>query len=463
MILFPDQERLANAVNAEFKKGYNAVLMQAATGSGKSVIASYIIKRSMGLGNVVWFVVPRRELIRQMSETFSEIGIPHSFIADKLPYDPMAKVYIVSMQSIMNKLDRIINIPDRVIIDEVHFGGAGLAKIIAWAKLYGAKILGLSATPNRADGRALGEWFDSMVCGESIKWLQENKRLALYRPFAPDHLDLSMIGTNDNDYNQKQLRSKMESDTYLIGNAVSHYKKHAMDMLGITFAVGVRHSQILAQAYRDAGVVAMHMDGETPEIERKRIARAFALGEIKMLCNAELLTFGYDLASASGIKGVTIKCMMDCQPTKSLPKQMQKWGRNLRYDGTHHLFFDHGNNFYEHGMPNDDREWKLEGREKLKRKKVDKNIVKAMSCTQCHYCHPPAPKCPNCGYEYPITERKISELDAELQEIEEIKRKKDARKEVGMAKSLNDLMVIAKARGYNKGWAFRMAKAKKLI
>jgi DNA repair protein RadD len=458
--LFEDQNELVQSVNNEFAKGHKNVLMQSATGSGKSVMASYIISRSLSAGNVIWFIVPRRELIRQMSENFSQFNIPHSFIASGYPCRDWHKVFIVSLQGIQRRMGSII-LPQRAIIDEVHFGGKGLDGVIKPMKQNGTKILGLSATPNRNDGRGLGDWFDTMVCGKSVKWLIENKRLATYRPYAPEHIDLSGIGKLAGDYNQGKLSSRM-SDRYLVGNSVNYYLKHGENKPFITFDVSVDNSKMMEQAYRDAGISAAHMDGGTPEDERRRIARDYAKGHIKMLCNADLLTFGYDLASASGIKGVAIQGMIDRQPTLSLTKQMQKWGRFLRYDGEIHKLFDHANNIEEHGFPCDDREWTLEGREKITKGEQAERLVKSMVCSSCHFAHKPADHCPNCGHEYPKMGREIDEIDGELVEIDIVNKKREERMEVGKAKTIQDLFKIQKERGYKKGWVWQVARAKNI-
>lgn len=455
MILYPDQISTLNKVYDKYRSGNKHVLLQAATGSGKSAMASALIKRSMGIGNIVWFVVPRRELIKQMSETFNDFGIDHGVIAAGYDYNPTVSVYIVSLGTITRRLDKVTRWPSRVVFDEVHFGGAGLDKVVRAAQDNGALTLGLSATPNRSDGRGLGKWFETMVSGPSIKWLIENKRLSKFRAFAPDHIDLSGISKVAGDYNQGELAQRMEQDRVLIGNSVKHYQKHAMGKLGITFAVGVKHSQLLAQAYRDAGIPAAHMDGDTPDDERKRIAKAFARREILQLCNSDLLTFGYDISSASGIKGVVIECMTDCKPTMSLPLQMQKWGRVLRYSDYPHLIFDHANNTDTHGLPDEDREWTLEDKPKSKRGASERTI-EVQSCPSCYFVHKPALSCPSCGHVYEVKAREIEEVEGELQEVQERKRKQEKWK----LKTLEDLIKFGHAMGYKSGWAYQYAKAK---
>lgn len=459
--LFPDQEATIENIRSAMCRTKN-VLLQFPTGGGKSVIASELVGGATKKGKRSWFVAPRRELIRQLSETFTDLEIPHSFIAAGKHYDVMAQNKICSLETLKRRLGKE-TAPDLAIIDETHYGDAGLDSVMQYLKANGTYILGLSATPWKLSGKGLGCWYDEMVKGPSVKWLIENKRLSEFRAFAPDIIDLSGVGITGGDYNKASLSSRMESDRVLVGNVVDHYKKHASGLRGVTFGVSIAHSQLLAQTYRDSGIPAVHMDGETPEEDRIRYAKAFAKREILQICNAELLTFGYDLASASGDKNATIEVMSDCQPTISIAKQWQKNGRVLRYDIKPHLIFDHANNIMTHGRPDKDMEWSLEDRIKGKKKESKERTVQVTRCDYCFYTAPSFTVCPNCGKERDVSSREIDSVDGELKELtdEEIEfEKKKSRMEVGKARTLDDLWRIQKERGYKPGWVFTQAKIK---
>ncbi len=468
--LLPDQIELIQAAKDKVRGGCKSLLIQGATGSGKTVIASEIISGAYRKDKICFFIVPRKELLRQTSNTLKEFGIPHSFIAAGMRCDPKAKIFVCSMQTLKNKLAIV---PDIAIIDECHYSGAAVDKIVETYKAAGAVILGLSATPWKMSGKGLGCYFDDMVQGPSIRWLIDNKRLSRYRAFAPDTPDLSNIRVVAGEYNSKQLSERMTDDRVLIGNSVKHYKSHASGKLGITFGVSIKHSQMLAQAYRDAGIPAMHMDGDTPEEERQRIAKAYARRELFQLVCAELLCFGYDLSSASGIKNVCIQAMTDCQPTLSLAKQCQKNGRFLRYEDEIHTLLDHAGNIGtelspKHGMPCDDREWTLEDRKKSSRGESEKTIPVRQCLSDgdrvgCNYCHKPAPVCPNCGVPYPVQSREVKELDGELAEIAIQAEKKEARQQQGKAQTLEDLIALGASRGYKNPafWARKVIAGRK--
>lgn len=459
--LEPDQIESINKVETAMKAGRRSILLQGATGSGKSYIGAEIIRRALIKNRTVWFLVPRRELIRQMHETFNDFGIEHGYIAAGYPMNPFVSTHICSVDSLRTRLSKV-KAPNLAFIDETHHGGDGLDVVIKWLKANGTWIIGLSATPWKLSGKGLGCWYDELITGPSIRWLIDNKRLSQYRAFAPDQPDLSMLDIVSGDYAKGQLAERMEQDRVLIGNSVKHYREHALGTLGITFAVSRKHSEMLAETYRDAGIPAMHMDGDTPEDKRIAIAKAYAKRELWQLCNCDLLTFGYDVASASGVKGVCIQTMTDCQPSLSVSKQRQKNGRFMRYDGTVHTLFDHAGNIGtennpKHGMPCDDIEWSLA--DKKKKRDGGERSIAVRECPKCKFCFHPAKICPNCKYEFPIEYRTVKEVEGELKELEKFE-KKEKRQENGRAKTIADLQAIAKERGYKQGWVWKQAQIK---
>jgi superfamily II DNA or RNA helicase len=462
--LYPDQHELIEKAGNAMRAGSKAVLIQAATGSGKSVMASELIRRAQAKGSHTWFTVPRRDLITQMSKTYAKFDIPHSFVAAGYQTNSLSNNMICSTDTLINRLDKITRAPKLAVIDECHIGSEGMNNLIKWFKSRGTYIVGLSATPVKLSGQGMGMWYDDMVQGLPIKRLIELQRLSQYRAFAPNKPDLSKVGKAAGDYAKGQLSSFMEGERQLIGDAVSHYKQHAMGKLALTYCVSIKHSQMVAESFRNAGIPAAHMDGETPPNERKRIIAAYARRELLVLTNCELMTYGFDLASQVDMD-VTIECMIDLRPTQSLALQLQKWGRVLRYKDFPALIFDHASNIQypdgtpNHGFPCTDRDWTLDSRSKKEREQAERTI-KVRQCEQCFFCHTPAPVCPNCGYVYPVVGREIEQVEGELSEIEVAEVKKKARVEVGKAKTIAELQAIAAARGYASGWVYQMARVK---
>jgi len=444
--LFPDQSGLVGRVRHALRS-YKSVLMQSATGSGKTVMAAFMIQSAVSKGNRCVFIVPRNELLRQTAETFATFGIEFGYFAAGYTPNPFAKVQLASGPTLSRRLDKAPH-ADVVFVDEVHYGAAQLETIIRHYQARGAWVVGLSATPWKMSGKGLGDWFDHMEQGPSIAKLITDGRLSQYRLFAPSAPDLSGVKTTAGDYAKGQLNDVMENDRVLIGNAVSHYKQHAAGRLNVTFCTSLKHAEIVADAFKEQGIPAAMISGEMDQDERSRRIKAFARRELHVLTSVDLLSFGFDLASAAQMD-VTIEAMSDMRPTKSLSLQLQKWGRVLRRKNEPALIFDHAGNSDPdrgHGLPDDEREWTLEGRQKRKRDGAEPTQP-VRQCPQCYMVHRPTPDCPGCGFVYPIQSRMIDEVEGELAEITERREKKQARMNQGRAQTLEQLMAMGKSRG----------------
>lgn len=462
--LFDDQKQSIELLRQSMKRN-KSVLLQGETGSGKSIMAAYMIKEAQKKGIASAFIIPRKDLLFQMSETFKKFDIEHSYVAAGKSLNPWSMTHVCMSGSFISRLGKIK--PKLIFLDECHFAKNQLAKIANYYKQQGCWIIGLTATPEYPDGSGLDAHYDDMVVGPSIKELIALKRLSDYRMFAPSQPDLSGIKVVNGEYSKGQLDNFMMDASVLIGDAVHHYKTHAMGKLNISFCTSVLHSQKTAAQFNAAGIPSAHMDGETPDIERRRIARAFANRELLNICTVDLCLFGYDLSAASGISNVTVESMSDLRPTKSRTVQRQKNGRVLRYKDFPALIFDHSSNHLIHDMPDADIKWSLQGREKKKRGDSDK-VMPVRQCPQCYFVHRPSPVCLNptgCGHVYEIKYREIEEMEGELTEIEKqavLIEKKEKRMEVGMARSLSDLRKIAEERNYDKNWVWMTAKRKNI-
>jgi len=412
--LYPDQSELLESVKASMRRGHKAVLMQAATGSGKTIVSASMIAGTRNKGTHCMMLVPRREILAQTALTLQKYDMPFSYVAAGYPYNPHSKTYIGLVGTLVRRLDTAPKL-DVLIVDECHFGAGELDKIIKHYKAQGTYIIGLSASPIRRDGRGMDCWFTDMVCGKSIRWLIDNNRLSDYKLFQPSRPDLSGLK------NDKQVDDYMMEDRVLIGNAAHHYKTHVAGKLAVTFSTSREHSKKIVSEYRQNGIACADIDGTMDDAERIKIIRAFARREITQLVNCEICVFGFDLSAASGMD-VCVEAITDLAHTKSLARQLQKWGRTLRYKTAPALIFDHcGNSFNHlgirvHGFPCEERPWTLAGVKKGNRDSGEKAIP-VRQCPTCFFCHQPAPKCPNCGFIYPIQSREIEHVEGELVEI----------------------------------------------
>ena len=451
--LFDDQAALIDDVRDRMRRT-KSVLMQAPTGSGKTVMTAAMIQSSRDKGTRAMMVVPRRELLRQTAETFRAFSIPHSYVSAGYEFNPFAKTMLATSGTLARRLDRV-PVPHVVFIDETHYGGGELDRIIKHYQAAGSWVIGLSATPIRLDGKGLGMWYQSLAEGPTIGDLIEKERLSRFRMFAPASPDLTGVKTSAGDYAKGQLADRMEGDRVLVGNAVEHYRKHALGRLNVCYCVSIKHAEIVAAAFNGAGVAAACITGKMDDAERTRLIRSFARRELLVLTSVDLLTFGFDLGSAAQMD-VTVECMSDLGPTKSLAKQMQKWGRVLRMKPDPALIFDHAGNAARHGMPDDAREWSLAG--KPKRDSDGDRQEPVRQCDLCFFCHRPSLTCPNCGRQYPIKFREVEEVDGELSEVQKYDSRKALKSEQGMARTLDGLIALGRKRGYKapERWAAKV-------
>ena len=447
--LRPYQTQMVEEARQAYRQGHRAVLLNLATGGGKTVTASHIVSGAANKGNVCWWLVHRKELAAQASATFHNFDIPHSTIRAGHIGNRNALVQVASIQSIANRLDELPE-PNLIVFDETHHIGAA-----TWDRIYKryprAKVLGLSATPWRLDGKGLGHWYQSMVMGPTVADLIGIGSLSPYRLFAPALPDLSDVATVAGDYQRSALAAAMDKPA-IVGDAIAHYRQLCAGKRAVTFAVGVDHSQHIAAQFRDAGIAAEHVDGSMSEAERDGAVDRFRRGETLILCNADLFGEGFDVPA--------IEAAILLRPTKSLSLFLQQAGRALRpLPGKDcAIILDHAGNSLTHGLPDDVREWSLADREK--RKKSEKPEVTVRQCKECFFVYRPAPACPQCGHVSVAPVREIEQREGTLVEV---KREFIAKRiEQGQAETLEELEAIGKKRGmrFPKQWAKNVYEAR---
>ena len=439
--LRPYQEDLLNGARAAFRQGQRSVLLQLPTGGGKTISGSSMIGGSSRRGNVCWWLCHRRELINQTSRTFASMGILHGIIAGGHSSDPHKLAQIGSVQTIARRLDKL-SAPNLIIFDECHHLGAA-----QWQKIFDAypdaKVVGLTATPWRLDGKGLGNWFQSMVRGPDVAQLIAEGSLSNYRLFAPSQIDTGGIKLQAGDFKRDDL-SKIMDKPSITGDAVQHYRRLCAGKRAVAFAVSIDHSRHVAAQFQAAGVPAEHVDGTMDISSRDAAISRFVAGQTLVLSNVDLFGEGFDVPA--------IEAAILLRPTKSLSLHLQQVGRALRPSPgkTEAIILDHAGNSLIHGLPDDDREWSLDDREK--RRGGDKSQVAVKSCTECFHVYRPAPKCPACGHQPVGMAREVEQVEGTLAEIDKDAVRKQQKREVGQARTREQLERIARERGYKPGW-----------
>lgn len=314
------------------------------------------------------------------------------------------------------------------------------ARIIrAWPDAW---VLGLTATPARTDGRGLGEIFDGLVCGPSMRQLMDDGYLARYRLYAPPAPDTSGLRKRAGDYTSESLSAVFDRPQ-IVGDVVAHYRRHGGGRQFVAFGVSVDHAHNLASGFQKAGVACEVLHGGMSGPDRKRIVQAVKCGALQGIANCDIVSEGFDVPA--------IGCVILAGRTLSLIRYLQRIGRGLRPDGDRDaVILDHGGNVFIHGMPDQPREWSLAG----VAKKASRSEVVIRHCPECFAVfagHLAA--CPYCGY---AVERKIRTLRQQDGELVEVNYWADA--PVSAAQTIDDLRAIAAARGYHRGWVFHAAR-----
>ena len=244
IILRDYQQKAVNDLREAYRQGFKAPFLTAPTGAGKTVILSEICSNANARCTNTILLVHRQELVVQTAKTFARFGIPHSIVApakvvqnaikiqveefNKSWFRDESHIYIATVQTLIR---RMADLPkfELILIDEAHHGVAG-----TWLKIVksypGARILGVSATPERLDGRGLGIHcggiFDKLVLGPSVKSLIERGFLTRPRVYCPPiDADFSDLKTIAGDFDRKQQQEKLHKPR-IIGNVIAHYRKY---------------------------------------------------------------------------------------------------------------------------------------------------------------------------------------------------------------------------------------------
>ena len=450
--LRPYQSDIIAQARDLIRAGETSILLQAPTGAGKTALCAHMLGTAYDRGQQSWFVVHRRELIRQSSRTFRAVGISHGIVAAGFVGDALQPVQICSVQTLAQRHERMRR-PRLIVWDECHHVAAA-----SWAKIHEAYPdaihIGLSATPERLDGTGLQAWFKQIVLGPSVSWLIEQKFLARYRLFAPSRPDLDGVHTRMGDFVRSESAAVMDKPS-ITGDAVAHYRKLAAGKRAVVFCTSVEHSQHVVAQFRAAGIPAEHVDGETDPRERDASLRRFEAGETLILSNVELFGEGVD------IPGIEVAILL--RPTQSLSLYLQQVGRALRPapGKAEAIILDHAGNALRHGLPDDDRTWSLDG-SKAKRKARDPDDVPVKQCPSCFsVVRSMVMRCA-CGHVWIPNGREVEQQAGELQEIDPMMLRRQRAKEQGGAKTLQDLIALGTSRGYKNpvAWAGHVFRAR---
>jgi superfamily II DNA or RNA helicase len=292
------------------------------TGAGKTIVAKAVVHDWVSRGKRVLFLAHRIELISQARQ---KVGDPNGF-------------NLSTVQGFAGQSDA-----DLIIIDECHHTPAETYRDICAAHPK-ALVAGLTATPDRADRKGLKPYFDVMVCPTNVAQLTSQKYLAPMSVYVPETqlMGAGLKVGRSGDFTKTSVKESVRSDIH-IDHAIGQYRRHADGLRGLVFCVDVDHSKRVAGFYQAAGIKAVSIDGNSPQLDRARVRADWEKGAIDVICNCELFTEGVDLPSVD-----FVQCL---RPTQSIPLWFQMLGRGMRPGNRDVVILDHTDNTQRLGLP----------------------------------------------------------------------------------------------------------------
>lgn len=452
--LRPYQETLVADIKAKMRQ-HRRVLAVSPTGSGKTVTFAHMAARVAEKGKRITVLVHRDELVEQVSDTLSAFNVAHGVLARGRRVPPGVRVVVASVFTLVRQIaDRPA--PDLLVIDEAHHGTAAST----WGRVMGAYpgafVLGVTATPYRLSGEGLNQSFDVMVQGPTVRELIDIGALADYRIFAPSSIDTTSMHKRGGDFLRGELAQRADKPS-ITGDVIGHYKRLADGLPAVAFCVSVEHAMHVANQFRDAGYRAVSIDGGMDRDVRRTVVADFRAGRINVLTSCDLISEGFDMP------GIHVGILL--RPTMSLGLYLQQVGRVLRTSPGKEraLILDHAGNVFRHGLPDDERDWSLDG-EAARKRTADDEPLPLRLCKHCFaVLRVTASACPQCGTPVVVQARKVEQQEGTLEEVEASVLRRERMREQGKAQTLEQLIEVGRRRGFRNavGWAKHVFDARR--
>jgi superfamily II DNA or RNA helicase len=452
------QQKCKDLVSGQFRKGHSRIMPWLPTGAGKGLLMANFVKESIDKNMKVLTVMKRRSLIFQTKKNYKKYyNIDSSVIMGNITHDVSKSSFVCSADTlprrITNQKYNFLRGFDVVIIDECHdCTSLGYKKIIWFFEGYDLKdfnetcfenikdkfkkiYIGLTATPFRV-GKKTHTFWQSVVKPIEAYELRDRGFLVDALTYAPRKMDTSGLRISNSDFDQKQLFERV-SKLEIIGDTVENYKEFGQGKPAICFCVNTVHSKMVAEAFRRAGIPAIHCDADHSEKERDDATKGLKDGTYKILTNCNIFSTGFDAPF--------IEVGLFARPTESEILFIQQIGRILRpykvcancsteyggdskcyvcgssdtsYVKNKAIILDHANNTSRWGLPYDVRQPELEPIDTVRKNRINGAGVK--DCPKCHGVIKQSERYCVCGYDFVEGSQqnaldKINQVDGKLE------------------------------------------------
>ncbi|MFN7952514.1 MAG: DEAD/DEAH box helicase family protein [bacterium] len=334
---YPFQAEILDQLEAERSlRGHMRNLVVAATGTGKTVIAAFDYQRQaakLGVRPRLLFVAHRKEILEQAQATFRQVlrepAFGELFVDGREPQ--RWEHVFASVQSASRGLAARVSADHfaHVVIDECHHLPADSYHTLA-AYLRPAILVGLTATPERSDGRSLLPDFDGRIAAELRLWHALERQLLV--PFEyygiADHTDLTAVRWSRQGYSVDELSKLYTGNDARVDLIAAELAKRVVDVRAVralAFCVSIEHAEFMARSFCARGIPAAAVHGQTADEERASVRRRLELGEICVVCACDLYNEGIDLPF--------VDTLLLLRPTQSATLFLQQLGRGLRIHG----------------------------------------------------------------------------------------------------------------------------------
>lgn len=330
MQLRPYQQEAHDSIFCEWDKGVQKTLLVLPTGCGKTIVFAEVAKDCVKNGDRVLIMAHRGELLEQAADKIAKsTGLKCATEkAEETCIGSWFRIVVGSVQT-LQRPKRMAQFPhdyfDTIIIDEAHHClSDGYQRVLEYFNT--ARVLGVTATPDRGDMRNLGSYFESMAYQYTLpKAIKEGYLTPIKALTLPLKMDLSGVGVQSGDFKVGDLGTAL--DPYL-HQIVKEMKKYCSERKTVVFLPLVKTSQKFRDILNESGFKAAEVNGESKD--RAEILKDFENDRYNVLCNSMLLTEGWDCPS--------VDCIIVLRPTKVRSLYSQMVGRGTRlYEGKDHL------------------------------------------------------------------------------------------------------------------------------
>lgn len=320
--LRPYQVNAIKAVSDEFSAGHNHTLVVLPTGTGKTIVFAKVVELNIAGGKRALILAHRGELLEQASDKL-KFACGLDTATEKAESTSLGSKELVTVGSVQTLAQerRLTRFPkdyfDLIVVDEAHHCmSESYQRILKYFE--SAKVLGVTATPDRADQKNLGQFFDSKAFEYTLNQaVREGYLCPVKAQMIPLQLDIGNVGISNGDYAVGEIGSALEP---YLNQIAAEMRSYCQGRKTVVFLPLIKTSQRFCELLKAQGFRAAEVNGGSSD--REEVLKAFEAGEYDVLCNSMLLTEGWDCPS--------VDCIIVLRPTKIRSLYQQMVGRGMR-------------------------------------------------------------------------------------------------------------------------------------